>query len=131
MNRDFLQIKELEGELKISHKIKDLGLTVSTKEFIVQKPHVNYRCSLSHIVSILPYNHPSYKQMDIVHEQDSRTEITTLKPVTGTYKLDIENVQLQNRSGIFQLGRTEMVIPIQKNILEAIVKYGQMASVPT
>lgn len=129
MNPDFIQVKEFEGELKISHKLKDLGVTVTTKELVVQKPHLTYRCNLSDMISILPYEQSSIKQMDFVHEKGGRQEIAQMRPMAGAYKIDVQAIRVQNRSGIFNLGRTELVLPIQKSLIDAIVKYGQLDSV--
>jgi len=45
MHHDFIQIKSLNGELKISHKMSNIGLTVTTEELVIQKPHLNYRAN--------------------------------------------------------------------------------------
>lgn len=55
MNDNFISIKTLDGDLKHSHKKHDFGLTVSTKELVFQKPHVNYHIRLEDIISITPF----------------------------------------------------------------------------
>ncbi len=52
MHNDFIQVKALEGELKLSQKKTRFGCTVTTKEMVFQKPHHSYQIILNDIISI-------------------------------------------------------------------------------
>jgi len=131
MNRDFIQIKELEGDLKISHKKYDFGLTVSTREIVLQKPHVNYHLRLDDIFSIVPFDPPGGKGIpfQLSHYGNEITHAGTSG--SSMYKVYAHKAKVHNRSGIFQLGPMEFILPIHRDLLLAISKYGGMDSVIT
>ncbi|MEW9697633.1 hypothetical protein [Paenibacillus sp. SI8] len=120
MNPDFIQIKSFEGELKMSHKKKDYGLTVTSKELILHKPHVNYYFKLEDIISILPYNSSKLKNISFVNWRASNQETTHLSPGSEHYRIYVQAATVHNRSGLFQLGATDIIIPIHKEILRTI-----------
>ncbi|TBL80364.1 hypothetical protein [Paenibacillus thalictri] len=131
MNRDFIQIKALEGELKISHKKYDSGLTVSTKELVWQKPHVNYHILLEHIFSIVPFEPPAGRAMSF-HQSYSGNEII-YSGAAGLplFKVVAHKATIYNRSGMFSLGSTQFIIPIHRDMLNAISKYSGMERIAT
>ncbi|MBP1991249.1 hypothetical protein [Paenibacillus eucommiae] len=124
MHPDFLKIKSLEGDLRMSHKKKDYGLTVTTKELILHKPHVNYYFKLDDIISIVPYEIQRLKNITFVNWRSSNQESTNLSSELQQYKLFVQAATVHNRSGIFKLGPTDVIIPIHEQMLQAISECG-------
>ncbi|MDD9270374.1 hypothetical protein ACFPES_25280 [Paenibacillus sp. GCM10023248] len=120
MNSDFIQIKSLEGDLKMSHKKKDYGLTVTTKELILHKPHVNYYFKLDDIISIIPYDNSRFKAITFVNSRSKGQESTHLSPGSEHFRIYVQKATVHNRSGLFELGPTDVIIPIYPSMLKAI-----------
>jgi|HigsolmetaAR204D_1030405.scaffolds.fasta_scaffold00352_5 hypothetical protein len=128
MHRDFIQIRALQGELKISHKLRDLGITVTTKELVIQKPHLNYHIPLDHIIAIVPYDR-SPRDLRYVNQRDSRTEVVQLGSGMNVYKLHVESVLMHSRSGLQRLGRMEFVMPLRDEVLELIGLFAELSMI--
>jgi hypothetical protein len=128
MNHDFIKIKSLEGELKISHKKKDMGMTVSTKELVLQKPHVNYHIKLENIVSIVSFESIYAKPVTFVSHRSSGNEVTKNIGVQQ-YKFYVREAVMHNRSGIFQLGPMEFIMPMIAELLHAVAEHGGMSAI--
>ncbi len=122
MNPDFIQLRSLEGDLKMSHKKKDYGLTISTKEIVLHKPHVNYYFKLDDIISIVPYDGQSLKAITIVNGRSDNRESANFLAGSQLYKLFVEAATVHNRSGIFPLGPTDVIIPIHDALLRALAE---------
>jgi hypothetical protein len=120
MNPDFIQIKSLEGELRMSQKKRDYGLTITTKELILHKPHVNYFFKLDDIIHILPFDMVSLKAITFVNTYSANRESTAFSAGSKHYKLFVKASTVHNRSGIFKLGPTDVIIPILDEMLFAI-----------
>ncbi|SDN00719.1 hypothetical protein SAMN04487897_101774 [Paenibacillus sp. yr247] len=120
MNSDFISIKSLEGDLKMSHKKKDYGLTISTKELILHKPHVNYYFKLENIFSIVPYDNKALKAISFVNFRLGNQESTHLSPGSEQFRIYVQAATVHNRSGVFELGPTDVIIPIHPSMLKAI-----------
>jgi hypothetical protein len=131
MNPDFIQLRSLEGELKWSHKKDNYGLTLSTKELILHKPHVNYYFKLDDIVSIVPYDSKNLKSITIVNWRFSNQESTNLSTGSQLYKLYVKAATVHNRSGIFKMGTMDVIIPIHENMLKAISEYAGQTGLTT
>jgi len=129
MNRDFMRIKSLEGELKYAHKRMEIGLTVSTHEFVLQKPHVNYHVKLEDIISIVPYESMALKRMTIVNQSATGDEVKSVAAGAKHYKVFVKQATIHNRSGIHQMGQTEFVMSIAQELLSAIAEYSGLRSV--
>jgi hypothetical protein len=120
MHPDFIQIKSLEGELRMSHKKRDYGLTITTKELILHKPHVNYFFKLEDIISILPFDIRSLKTITIVNTHSANRESTAFSAGSQHYKLYMKAATMHNRSGIFKLGPIDVIIPIIEEMLRTL-----------
>ncbi|WJH33428.1 hypothetical protein N6H14_25765 [Paenibacillus sp. CC-CFT747] len=131
MYNDFISIKEMGGELKLSHKNHHLGLTVSTRELIIQKPHVNYHVELSSIVSIMPFEFHGSRKLTITNQNASGREFTNHSVGSRHFKIYATDVWMHNRSGIYRIGPTEFILPIIGEILEAVSHYGGMDAIRT
>lgn len=122
-----MKIKAIHGEIKLSHKKKDLGITVSTKEFIIQKPHVNYHVPLDSIVSILPADGVSWKSKTIINaEQEISQQLKSYSGVLNHFRIHATKANMHNRSGIFELGSIELVIPVHPDMLKYLVEYSEL-----
>ncbi len=132
MNENFIKIHSLSGELKFSHKKKDLGITVSTDELVLQKPHVNYHIRLEKIVGIVPFDTKQFqkKKVSIVSQRSSGNEIANMQTGAQHYRIYAEAAVMHNRSGVFELGPTEFIMPIVSKLLGMIAKYGKMEQLP-
>lgn len=128
MKSDFIRIKALEGELKWYHKRKDLAATVSTKEFVLQKPHVNYHIMLEDIISIVPYEEARAKRVPFVNRKASGNEVTYLTSGRQQYRFHVRKAVMHNRSGIMAMGPAVFIIPVINELLQAIAEYGGMNS---
>lgn len=131
MNNDFIKIKTLEGDLKISHKKKDLGMTVSTEELVLQKPHVNYHVKLEDIISIVPFETAGSKTAALVIQRAANNEVTNIVFGPNLYKFYVQKAVMHSRSGIFKMGRMELVIPILHELLHVIGEYSGMEVIAT
>lgn len=129
MNRDFMRIKSLEGELKVAHKRMEIGLTVSTHEFVLQKPHVNYHVKLEDIISIVPYESMALNKMTIVNQSTAGDEIRSLAAGAKHYRVYVKKAIIHNRSGIHQRGQMEFVMSIARELLSAIAEYSGLRKI--
>lgn len=127
MNNDFIALKNLEGELKIAHKKSDCGMTVTTEEFIVQKPHMNYWIRLPDIISVTPLDTSApRKQIIFSHGESTGSELAVAGPRSRLYRFFVREAQLHNRSGIRRIGTSEFILPVADELLRAISHYGKM-----
>lgn len=129
MNYNFIKIKSLDGELKISHKKSDFGITVSTKELVYQKPHVNYHIPLDQITSIMPYESSGGKVIAFHNKRAAGDEIINMSSGVAHYRVHVQSATLHNRSGIFAMGAAQFILPIHHDLLMAISKYGGLSAV--
>ncbi|PZE21756.1 hypothetical protein [Paenibacillus xerothermodurans] len=129
MNENFISIKAIDGDLKISHKKRDFGITVSTKELIYQKPHANYHIKLEDILSIVPFDTAGVKAVTFHNRRASGEEIINMSAGIPHYRVYARQAVLHNRSGLFPMGGTQLILPILKDLLLAISKYGGLNAV--
>jgi hypothetical protein len=125
MNNDFIKIKNLSGELKISHKMRGTGITISTTELVLQKPHVNYHIQLEDIVSIVPCRTGrGMNDLTFINQRRAGTEIISSVPNSDQYKCYVRQATIHNRSGLHQIERAEFILPLHTNLLRVIAEYG-------
>lgn len=129
MYTDFIRIKSLQGELKISHKQRHLGLTVSTEELVIQKPHINYHIPLDQIISIIPYEN-AVSDYSYVNREEGREEITRLGFSAHTYRIYVKSAVMHTRSGIFPMERMEFIVPLHPDLLAPIQRYSELSPIP-
>ncbi|TXK81906.1 hypothetical protein [Paenibacillus sp. N3.4] len=120
MDSNFIQMKFHEGDLKMSHKKKDYGLTVTTKELILHKPHINYYLKLEHIITIIPYKNKGVNTITFINKRSENQELTQLSLGTEHFRIYVQAATVHNRSGLFELGPTDVIIPIHPSMLRAI-----------
>lgn len=120
MNQDFLSIRSMEGELKLSHKKRGYGLTVTTKELIFQKPHSNYYVQLEDILSIVPTDPYGLKPIRRVSDWTEQSGLVSVAPGSRHYRLMLRKAVIHNRSGLRTMGACDLILPIGDRMLEAI-----------
>gem|GEM_PF-6228503 len=98
---DFLQVKGLTGELKVSHKKGPFGLTLSTRELVVQKPHMNYYILFENIMSIVPCESVRLDRKAMAAARASRGEIAygSISAGSAYYALYAQEVVVHHRGG--------------------------------
>ncbi|MFC0216650.1 hypothetical protein ACFFK0_30075 [Paenibacillus chartarius] len=131
MNENFIRIKSLEGELKMSHKKHEFGLTVSTMEFVLQKPHVNYHVRLADITGIVPFEVKGTQTMTFTSRNAASNEIMTVAIGPQHYRFFVKEAIVHNRSGIFTLGRAQFIMPVLPDLLAVISRYAGMHGLQT
>jgi hypothetical protein len=130
VNDNFISIKMLDGDLKHSHKKHDFGLTVSTKELVFQKPHVNYHIRLEDIISITPFEQPIGSRPVTFHNRRaSGDEMVNFHTGMQHYRVYVREAVVHNRSGIFTLGAVQFILPILQELLLAISRYGGLDAI--
>ncbi|MVP00280.1 hypothetical protein [Paenibacillus lutrae] len=128
MNPDFIAIKLTDGELKYSHKKSDLGLTVTTKEFIIQKPYINYYISLDAIQSMVPYEAQG-RTVRMATTKGAASEVAVMSPGVQHYRIVVRETTVHNRSGIFHMAGSEFIMPLMNEMLLMISKYSGLHAV--
>lgn len=126
MNNDFMQIKSLEGELKLSHKKRDFGITVSTKELVYQKPHVNYWIRLEDIVTITPFRREELSRQRLARRGAPTYEWSALETSDHHHRVYAKQATMHSRSGIFPLGPTEFILPMLPDLLRSVARYADL-----
>ncbi|NGP43925.1 hypothetical protein G4V62_02780 [Bacillaceae bacterium SIJ1] len=129
MFKDLMKIKEIDGELKLSHKQKDFGITLSTEELIVQKPHMNYHIKLDDIVSIRPFESPRFKSISLSTGLENAREVAMMNQHRNHYQFHVKKAYVHRRSGISEIGTTSIVFPIRQKYIQRIATYGGMTGV--
>ncbi|GAB7389080.1 hypothetical protein BSNK01_29180 [Bacillaceae bacterium] len=121
LNNDFIKVKQLEGELKLSQVKPGLGCTITTKEIVFQKPHRSYHFLLEDIIRIIPLEIGT----------SSYTFRTAGEKVTASfgssyYKITVEKAKIYNRSGIHERGEMEFIVPLTDKFLKYVSQYSSL-----
>jgi hypothetical protein len=124
VNRDFIQLRALEGELKVSQKKREYGLTVSTREIVFHKPHVNYVIRYDDIVSIMPFRAEGRRtRVSVRNPSGSAVEYATPRADADQYRLYASRVTVHNRSGLRVMGAMQFVLPIPPKLMAVIAEF--------
>jgi hypothetical protein len=126
MSNDFIQIKQLTGELKIYHKRKDFATTVSTQELVLQRPHVTYYIKLEDIISIVPYQPRRSGRIPFVSANGSGHEVAYMASEPNQYRFYVRKATLHNRSGIVPMKQAEFIIPMLDDLLQIMADHSGM-----
>lgn len=123
MSADFIAIKHLEGELKISHKKGDFGLSVTDREFVLQRPHLNIHVRLGDIVSIMPAGAAGNKPVRVTSRRGAGEEVVRSLSSLPHYRIHIREARMHNRSGIMTVYGLQLVIPVMDDLLSVMVAH--------
>lgn len=108
MNHDFISVKPLTGELKLSQKKSGLGVSITTKEIILQRPHTSYHILFKDIISIVPIR---TIPRNVTFEIDMNTSVRTSFG-SNYYKISTSQASVYNRKGRSERGETEFIVPL-------------------
>lgn len=122
MRKDFISVKQMAGELKLSQVKQGLRCTVTTKEIIFQKPHRSYHILFDDIIEMLPFNIPP---------QTITLPATGGEKVKATfgssyYKIMTEKAKIYNRNGIYEQDQMELIIPLSQKFLRYVSRYSDL-----
>lgn len=121
MSSDFIRVKSLEGELKLSQIRSRFGCSITTKEIIFQKPHHSYVIQLTDIISMVPHRLHSKDITLATHAPLQEPVVTSFE--RNYYKISADKVKLYNRSGTYEKGKTEFIVPLSQKMLEHVATY--------
>ncbi|RKD21671.1 hypothetical protein BEP19_13610 [Ammoniphilus oxalaticus] len=124
MSSDFIRVKALEGELKLSQVKSRFGCSITTKELVFQKPHQSYQIQLSDIISMKPHHLEARDIAFAVHTPRQEPVIATFEK--NYYLISAEKVTIYNRNGVFEKGQTQVIAPLSQKILEHIACYSNL-----
>lgn len=105
------------GDLIISQKRNYWGATLTTKEFIFQKPHLSYHILLDDVIGITPYK---LKEILPVCELPHMIQANHTH---NYYKLTAGKLFIINRHGIFAKEATDLIVPLNSRLLHYVEKY--------
>lgn len=118
MNSDFIRLKHLEGELKLSQMNKNVGCSITSKELVFFKPHLTYHLFLHDIVSMVPINQDA---IPVPFRKNSANQRPFFD--SQTYKLVTKWARVVSRSGIVEKENMEFIVPISSKMLSYISQY--------
>lgn len=130
MNRDFISIRSMEGEIKLSHKKTAYGMTVTSKELILQKPHMNYYLNLDDIQSIMPIDPYGLKPIKAIRDWTEASELVSVAPGSRHYRVAVRAAVMHSRSGLRQLKGCDFILPISDEMLKAIGMWAGLFGLP-
>jgi hypothetical protein len=115
----FIPVKRLAGDLIVSQKRSRLGLTLTTREMIFQKPHLSYHFMLEDIIGIMPF------KTNLRGEPNhfGGETWTTSRPSGKYYKISASRLVVIHRGGVQERDRTDLVIPLTDSFLEYIRRH--------
>lgn len=125
MNSDFIRLKNLEGELKLTQMNRSLGCSVTSKELVFQKPHMTYHLFLDDIVSIVPVTLDASPVTFRYKHELIRTEFGS-----DYYKLVVKWARVVTRSGVSEREDAEFIVPLSAKMLNYIAQYSGLVVFP-
>ncbi|HZG15324.1 MAG TPA: hypothetical protein VE710_09910 [Candidatus Bathyarchaeia archaeon] len=118
MNNDFIRLKNLEGELKLTQMNRSLGTSVTNKELVFHKPHMTYHLFLEDIVSIVPYSLDTQVVLFRQKHEMIRSEFGS-----DYYKVTVKWARIVTRSGVIERENMEFIVPLTDKMLQYIAQY--------
>jgi hypothetical protein len=125
VNSDFIRLKHLEGELKLTQMNRSLGTSITSKELVFFKPHVTYHMFLHDIVSLIPFQLDT-QPITFRHKH----ELIRSEFGSDYYKLVVKWVRVVTRSGITEKENAEFIVPLSRNMLLYIAQYSGLLVIP-
>lgn len=122
MNEHFVQVKALDGELKLSQKKRGFGCSITTKEIVFQRPYLSYHVYLSDVISLIPVEAPP---KNMTFDVDHHTKVTTSFG-SQYYKLLTSEAKVYTSKGWSHRGETEFYVSLSEPFLQYFKKYSQL-----
>jgi hypothetical protein len=124
MNGDFIRLKHLEGELKLTQMNRNLGCSVTSKELVFQKPHITYHLFLHDILSMVPIQLDT-KPITFRHQG----ELIRSEFGSDYYKLVVKWARIVTRSGVVERENMEFIVPLSTKMLQYIAQYSGLVAI--
>ncbi|QQE75504.1 hypothetical protein KDJ56_05920 [Brevibacillus composti] len=124
MNSDFIRLKQLEGELKLTQMNKNLGCTVTSKELVFFKPHLTYHLFLHDIVSMVPIK---LENTPITFRHQG--ELIRSEFGTDYYSISVKWGRVVSRSGITERENMQFIVPLSSKMLAYIAQYSGLMAI--
>jgi hypothetical protein len=124
MNSDFIRLKHLEGELKLTQMNNHLGCSVTSKELVFQKPHMTYHLFLHDILSMVPVKLDT-KPITFRHQG----ELIRSEFGSDYYKLAVKWARIVTRSGVVERENMEFIVPLSNKMLQYIAQYSGLVAI--
>jgi hypothetical protein len=97
---------------------------------VFQKPHANYLIKLEDIISITPFEQPEgARSISFKSRKEAGSETVNLHAGMPHYRIYVREAEVHNRSGNFKLQSAQFILPIMKDLLIAISKYGGLSAI--
>lgn len=124
MNSDFIRLKHLEGDLKLSQMNTSFGCSVTSKELVFFKPHMTYHLFLQDVVSMIPIKLETAPV-------SFRYQSETIRHTFGSdyYKLVVKWARIVSRSGIVEKEDMEFIVPLSSKMLSYISQYSGLVAI--
>ncbi|WP_202078501.1 hypothetical protein [Caldalkalibacillus salinus] len=126
MNRHFIKVKHLLGELVLSHRKGHLKTSITTKEIYFQKPNHTYHILFDDIVSIVPYRTAAVQ--DTFHIADELKVHSQFSQ--ELYKVKVSEMVVLNRHGRYLRQDTDIILPLSDRFLEKVNQYTDLTGLP-
>lgn len=125
-NSNFIPVKRLAGTLIVSQKRNNLGCTLTTREFVFQKPHMSYHILLDDVIGLIPYPvKPARLPKNLASE-----EWIHPRHSNQYYKITVRELQVINRQGLFTRGATDIIIPLNDRFIQHLKKHTDFTVLP-
>jgi len=125
MNSDFIRLKNLEGDLKLTQMNSSLGCSVTSKELVFQKPHTTYHLFLHDIISMVPI---TLDKATVTFKHQAETIRASFGD--NYYKISVKWARVVTRSGIVEREDAEFIVPLSSKMLQYISKYSGLVVIP-
>ncbi|WP_126428182.1 hypothetical protein [Brevibacillus marinus] len=126
MNSDFIRLKNLEGELKLTQMNRSFSCSVTSKELVLQKPHITYHLFLSDILSIIPISAEQKRLLAFRHLCDP----VGSGSAAHSYKIAVKWARIITRSGVAEREEMEFIVPLSNKMLQYIAAYSGLTVIP-
>lgn len=121
MRLPFVRVRDIAGEVKFCHVLRDVRTTVTTEELVIQRPHVSYRIPLANIVSLVPYT------PDVALTSPAPLPLPAAIPFAGSpYRITALGMTVYTRSGKRDWPRADLVVPLSRVLLEQLARYSRL-----
>jgi len=124
LNSDFIRLKQLEGELKLTQMNKSFGCSVTSKELVFFKPHLTYHLFLRDIISMVP---ATKEELPAVYRHHGPKPGSFFS--ADLYRLTAKWVRIVSRSGIVEREDMEFIVPLSAKMLSYISEYSGMVAI--
>ncbi|GAB6932994.1 hypothetical protein [Calditerricola satsumensis] len=121
MRSPFVRVRDIAGEVKFCHVLRDVRTTVTTEELVIQRPHVSFRIPLANIVSLVPYT------PDVPLTSPAPLPLPAAIPFAGSpYRITVAGLTVYTRSGKRDWTRADLVVPLSRVLLEQLARYSRL-----